>query len=314
MILRSTSFTILALLAQWHAAAFAFSPAVPITVNKPSSVEFSFRRDISSTTTQLQGVSFANNPEGGAEEVEDDSAVQWELFKKYHAKGSWKGIWTTYDYIGDVQDETIAAVDLTYDETLDTITHSHQIVVGAKRADCETCFDSMQTKTLPVATYAPTELRKTRLGSCGMVVGPTLMRSGAMATELVLAHGDGRIRVIFQHAPVWERGTEPGTAPPDGLKLFRTMVSRETLRDTPPTPQSEQAQPPQDGNPIFYRPVPPFNWHKKWGGTCWTWGPSIGNKGWGIEQMEEGDDWHGSAPVELWNLRLPGGIFLQTRT
>jgi len=243
----------------------------------------------------------------------DDSDIQWELFKKHHAKGAWKGVWTTFDYIGDVLDETVASVVLQSDETTDSITQTHQIVVGAKRADCETCFDSMQVKDFPVATYTAEQLtpRKIRLGACGMVVGPTIMKSGAIATELILSHGDGRVRVTFQHAPVWERGVEPGTAPPNALKLFRTMISREALRDAPPTADTEQSNPPAPGNPVFFRPVPPFNWHKKWGGTCWTWGPSIGNKGWGIQEMEEGDSWHGSAPVELWNLRLPGGVFVQ---
>ena len=63
---------------------------------------------------------------------------------------------------------------------------------------------------------------------------------------------------------------------------------------------------------LFYRPVPPFNWHKVWSGTSWTWGPSSGNRGWAIETLEDGDDWHGSSPVEQWNMRLPGGLFLQS--
>lgn len=40
-------------------------------------------------------------------------------------------------------------------------------------------------------------------------------------------------------------------------------------------------------------------------------GPDAGNRGWGVEELEEGDDWHGSNPVEAWNLRLPGGVFVQ---
>lgn len=40
--------------------------------------------------------------------VDEDISVQWDLFKKHHAKGEWKGIWTSYDYIGDVVDETVA--------------------------------------------------------------------------------------------------------------------------------------------------------------------------------------------------------------
>jgi len=133
-----------------------------------------------------------------------------------------------------------------------------------------------------------------------------------VATELVLRYGDGRVRVVLQHAPVWAKDVEPGSCPPQGLKLFRTMVCREAKRTTAPTAETEAADPPTKGNPIFYRPVPPFDWHKKWAGTSWTWGPEAGNRGWQIEELEEGDAWHGSAPVELWNLRLPGGVFVQS--
>lgn len=133
----------------------------------------------------------------------NDAALQWELFNKHHAKGSWKGLWTTYDFIGDVIDETVASVDLI--SKGEAIEHTHTIVVGAKRSDCATCFDSMETKTLPVAKYTPSDLKKSRLAACSMVCGPTVLRSGAMSTELVLNHGDGRVRVIFQHAPVWEQ-------------------------------------------------------------------------------------------------------------
>jgi hypothetical protein len=241
---------------------------------------------------------------------EDDDVLQWNLFKKYHAKGSWKGIWSTHDNIGDIVDETVASVDLNLQgDTL--IDHSHTIVVGAKRSDCATCFDSMETKTLPVAQYTPDNLRKSRFAACSMVNGPSLLRSGAMATELVLSHGDGRVRVIFQHAPVWEKGVEPGSCPPQGLKLFRATVSREALRSTAPTAEIEAKSPPTEGNPKFFRPVPPFNWHKKWSGTSWTWGQQAGNRGWNIEEMEETDAWQGITPVESWNLKLPGGVFVQ---
>lgn len=92
----------------------------------------------------------------------------------------------------------------------------------------------------------------------------------------------------------------------------------------PPTAESERLHPPTAGNPTFYRTVPPFDWHKKWGGTSWTWGPEAGHRGWSIAELktetaddsgnynDDDDDWHGRAPVEVWNLRLPGGIFVQT--
>lgn len=249
--------------------------------------------------------------------IEDDSEIQWDLFKKHHAKGegnnaSWKGIWTSYDYIGDVVDETIASVN--YASKDGGIEQTHTVVVGAKKSDCATCFDTMETKTFPVATYTPQQMHKSRLGSISLVNGPSLLRSGSMATELVLSHGDGRVRVVFQHAPVWEQGVEPGSCPPQALKLFRTMVSRETLKDSPPTFESEEQNPPKPGDPIFFRGVSPFKWHKVWGGTSWTWGPNTGNRGWAIEEMDEMDSWHGRPTgdtMNVWTLRLPGGILIQ---
>jgi hypothetical protein len=275
----------------------------------------------------------------GTTEVDedDDAAIQWDLFQRHHALGSWKGIWTTYDYIGDVIDETVASVNLHPlkqegdDGTVNMIEHSHTIVVGARRSDCKTCFDSMEQTTLPVAQYKPdTILQRSRLAGMSMVNGPSLLKSGVMSTELILKHSDGRIRVIFQHAPVWAKGIEAGSCPPQGIKLFRTMLSREALRDTAPTAEMEAEEnntnnnnnsspiisvpPPNErtnNNPIvFYRPVPPFSWHKKWGGTSWTWGPQTGNRGWALEEMEETDAWHGITPVDCWNLRL-GSIHLQ---
>ena len=218
---------------------------------------------------------------------------------------------TSYDYIGDVIDETVASVDLNPIEN-DEIEHTHTIVVGAKKSDCETCFDSMETKTLPVQKYTPDNiLSKSRLAGVSMVNGPSILRSGAMATELILRHGDGRVRVTFNHAPVWARGVEPGSCPPQGLKLFRTMVSREAIRSTAPTFETEQKEAPEKGNPVFFRPVPPFNYHKKWSGTSWTWGEQAGNRGWAVEELDETDAWQGITPVDCWNLRLPGGIHVQ---
>ncbi len=219
---------------------------------------------------------------------------------------------TSYDYIGDVIDETVASVDLNPSGGGDEIEHTHTIVVGAKKSDCETCFDSMEQKTLPVQKYTPDNiLQKSRLAGISMVNGPSILRSGAMATELILKHGDGRVRVVFNHAPVWAKDVEPGSCPPQGLKLFRTMVSREATRPTAPTFETEAKEAPEKGNPVFFRPVPPFNYHKKWRGTSWTWGPQSGNRGWAVEELDETDAWQGITPVDCWNLRLPGGIHVQ---
>ncbi len=273
------------------------------------------------------------------DEDEEETALQWGLFQKYHARGSWKGIWTTYDYLGDVMDETVASVNLNPvhpekgggDNSPARVEHSHTIVVGAKRSDCATCFDSFDCKTIPVAVYSPGQLGKGRCASCSMVVGPSVLRSGAMATELILALGDGRVRVIFYHAPVWQasKGDKEDedsiekVGPPDGLKLYRVMIAKEALRSMAPTPENEallednvsNGDSSQQNQPRFYRPVPPYAWHNKWGGTSWTWGPSTGNRGWRIEEMEEADAWQGrptgDAP-NVWSLRLnAGGILVQ---
>mmetsp|Transcript_16387 Transcript_16387/g.46888 ORF Transcript_16387/g.46888 Transcript_16387/m.46888 type:complete len:420 (+) Transcript_16387:145-1404(+) len=291
--MRTSLYLILTSLAVEVSAFIPAAPARPLKKNLP-------------TTNSVVVCSVV----GGVSEEIDDDAVQWELFNKHHAKGSWRGVWTTHDYIGDVIDETVASVDLNTKNDGRTIEHTHTIVVGAKKSDCATCFDSMETKTLPVASYSADNLRNSRFAAVSMVNGPTILRSGAMATELVLKHGDGRVRVIFQHAPVWEQGVEPGSCPPQGLKLFRCMISREALRPTAPTPETETKDPPTAGNPVFFRPVPPFNWHKKWSGTSWTWGPQTGNRGWEISEMEETDAWHGITPVEQWNLRM-GPIHVQ---
>jgi Domain of unknown function (DUF3598) len=270
----------------------------------PSSSRQQRRRRISSSSSSLLfSSSSSSSPE---QQQQQDAAIQWELFQKHHARGSWKGIWTTYDYIGDVLDETVASVNLEPNQqdgasaVIDQVDHTHTIVIGAKRSDCQTCFDSMETRTFPVAKYTPDNFllrNRRRLAGVSMVIGPTIISgAGVMVTELVLKHGDGRIRVIFHHAPAWEKRSDVDDVdvdleplgPPQGLKLFRVMLSREALRDTAPTAETEQQHPPpQPGNPVFYRPVPPFDWHKKWSGTSWTWGPQTGNRGWSIDEIEE---------------------------
>ena len=286
--------------------------ALTISSRSNAFVPVSFRRGTSASSLESLTSCGLSQTVGFSEELnnnnDDEDAIQWELLNKHHAKGSWKGVWTSHDYIGDVIDEVVGSVDLIprdADGTTTVVEHTHTIVIGAKKSDCETCFDSMDTKTIPIATYSLGNLRNSRAAAVSMVNGPRILRSsGAMATELILKHGDGRVRVTLQHAPVWEQGVEPGSCPPQGLKLFRCMISREALRSTAPTPETEAKDPPTKGNPVFFRSVPPFNWHKKWSGTSWTWGPNTGNRGWEITEMEETDAWHGITPVEQWNLRL----------
>ena len=79
----------------------------------------------------------------------EDAALQWDLFQKHHALGSWRGTWMTYDYIGDVLDSTVASVDLHLDDGDASCTQIHKIVTGSVKADCETCFDSDDVQSSP---------------------------------------------------------------------------------------------------------------------------------------------------------------------
>jgi len=269
---------------------------------------------------------YATQPPTSKEDIEEDSKRQWDLFLKHHAKGQWRGTWTTYDYMGDEVDSTLASVILQPNADGTSITHAHEIITDIQKADCNTCFDSSQAQTLPLGTYtydATTHTsnlsqRKIRCASVGMCTGPSLLRSGAMSTELILQHGDSRLRVIYMHGPAWEKGVEPGSCPPMGLKVFRCIVSKESLASSRPFPgptrEQELDNPPNEGNAQFFRPVPPFQWHAEWEGSSWTYGKSKGDQGWSIEQMEEGDAWHGRPTGDnenVWNLRLGGGILLQ---
>ena len=228
----------------------------------------------------------------------------------------------------EITNTNISRVSLQPDAELTSVSHTHRILTSSTSSDCDTCFDSSNVKTIPITTHTPDTLGKRhRCAAVGMVAGPSLLRSGIMSTELTLRHGDGRVRVTFQHAPVWERGIEPGSCPPQGLKLFRAVVSKEKLRPSsnekdsstegkvqgPPTADEEKSSPPAPGNPRFFRPVPPFAWHAKWAGTSWTWGPSTGDRGWAIEEVDDADAWHGrnGETSQSWSLRLPGGVFIQ---
>ena len=71
------------------------------------------RQSISPSLSLLRSV--PNDDDEEEEELMDALSpedVQWSLFNKYHARGNWRGSWTTYDFMGDVQDVTVARYDL----------------------------------------------------------------------------------------------------------------------------------------------------------------------------------------------------------
>ena len=120
----------------------------------------------------------------------DDSNLQWHLFCKHHARcdkvddglqtrnTSWVGKWSTHDYVGDVVLETIPA-SVNYIASNNRVDVTHTISTGSTLSDCETCYDDPNSlRTIPITTYTPYNIvSKSRLGACGMVVGPSIMRS-----------------------------------------------------------------------------------------------------------------------------------------
>lgn len=58
------------------------------------------------STTRLQVIS--GSPDA-PKTIEEDAALQWEMFTRHHAlDGEWWGTWSTYNYMGDLEDSTVA--------------------------------------------------------------------------------------------------------------------------------------------------------------------------------------------------------------
>lgn len=72
--------------------------------------------------------------------------------------GSWNALWSTYNFIGDMEDETIATVDLQVGD--DVVLHNHIIPLSSITSNCDRCQDSYETRTIPVAQYSPGNLRR----------------------------------------------------------------------------------------------------------------------------------------------------------
>eukprot|EP00960_Hanusia_phi_P070131 767243-Hanusia_phi.AAC.1 len=237
---------------------------------------------------------------------------QFEAFKANNM-GFWNALWQTYNAMGDVEQQSNVAINVYEDMDSNRVNIDHLVTIKQIQSDCETCHDSMETRTMPVARLEEGNLRRHVIVGSGHVNGPNVLRSGSMSTELCLRHGDGRMRITVQHAPVWKKDSEQAGVP-DGLKIFRVIVARECLRDGAPTPDNEASSPPQKGNPTFWRGVSPFKWHAVWKGRSNTWGQVNGVNEWAIESLEEGDAWHGRPRGDndnTWTLRLPGGVLLQ---
>jgi hypothetical protein len=73
-------------------------------------VSFSQQRRLTTPHTVASTHLYSTNQSPDAPKTpEEDAALQWDLFTRYHAvDGEWWGTWTSYDYMGDVTDTTVA--------------------------------------------------------------------------------------------------------------------------------------------------------------------------------------------------------------
>lgn len=258
-----------------------------------------------------------------------DAEGQWDLFRTNHV-GRWEGVWETFNPIGD----NIGTVEAIFDVSLEddvTATMSQAIRENSVSSDCETCHDSTQERWLPLGQVGTGALRRMTCAGPAMVNGPTVLRSGALSTELGLRFGDSRVRVTFQHIPAWEGDSTAGIGPPDCLDLFRVVMRRETLRDAPPTRAQAEADRSDDkyaggkGAVDLWRGFPPFQWAQlptePWRGTHHVVSsqqfsdvPTTVNEddaaSWLWHEYIRGDDGDGSGTSQ-WHLRLPGGVLIQ---
>eukprot|EP00802_Teleaulax_amphioxeia_P018984 Tamp_19199.p1 GENE.Tamp_19199~~Tamp_19199.p1 ORF type:complete len:419 (+),score=53.80 Tamp_19199:25-1257(+) len=289
-----------------RAASLGARPAAPAAPAAPAR-----RRRTAPAFAALRASASPAEPDWKA--LDQAQQAEWEVFRET-CEGKWQAVWQTYDFIGDKKDETTLRVELLGNE--EELAQAHVFEVQRITSTCDTCHDSEEEKRMEVAKYGKGKLGRHCLVGDGYVNGPVVLRSGAMSTELALRCGDGRVRISLQHAPVWLKGNE-GLGPPDALKLFRCIVMREALRAQAPTPQGEKAEPPTEGNPIFWRPVSPFKWHALWGGMSLTRGKTQGVQAWSVDELQEVDAWHGRPRGDdpnVWTLRLPGGILIQVPT
>jgi hypothetical protein len=145
-----------------------------------------------------------------ATQLDEDaiSSMQWALLLKHHAQPEssnpnnmtvWKGLWTTYDDMGNVLLDSVASVNYHYVPEDNSVAVSHSIVTSSVQSDCETCHDDEQVQTFPVATYTPATLasKKVTLGACGMVIGPSVLaRTGAGTCKKLRVYAPARSQLV----------------------------------------------------------------------------------------------------------------------
>ncbi|CAM9997161.1 unnamed protein product, partial [Laminaria digitata] len=147
---------------------------------------------------------------------------EWNDYTASHA-GKWRGVWTTYDPSG-VQQGEADRVDTTLDLSSDGthMRHMNTLYVGSVGSECDTCFDSVETKEVLVEECTKDKFRQ-RASGAAYLSGPGVARRGDMMTEVGFRDGDRRVRCIISHRPQFN-----GREPPSQLALERIVIVRET--------------------------------------------------------------------------------------
>lgn len=86
--------------------AFISSPTREVLVMPQQVV----RSSSSIIRTESSKLHITNGSPDAPKTIEEDAALQWGLFTKHHAmdNAEWWGTWSTYNYMGDLEDSTVA--------------------------------------------------------------------------------------------------------------------------------------------------------------------------------------------------------------
>ena len=84
--------------------------------------------------------------------------------------------------MGDVEQQSNLAVEVYEDMPANTINIDHYLTINQIQSYCETCHDSVEAKTMPVARLQQGSLRRHTVAGSGHVNGPNVLRSGSMST------------------------------------------------------------------------------------------------------------------------------------
>lgn len=147
---------------------------------------------------------------------------EWHDYTANQA-GRWRGLWTTYDPSGNQQgdpDRMDTTLDLSSNGQV--MKHVNTLYVESVDSDCSSCFDSVETREMPVGEYTQESFRQ-RVSGAVYLSGPGVTRRGDMTTEVGFRCADRRVRCVVSHRPVFN-----GAEPPSQLLLERIVIVKET--------------------------------------------------------------------------------------